>query len=343
MKKYIITAIILALLVGVTFGAIKLTNRSYEQSLETNRKSLTGSTTTAVQSTTDTTADTEKTETETKTVDLIVFAGQSNMAGNGKGARTPLVDPLIGVEFRAVTDPTKLYAIDETTLPFGCKENSDTDTDKINDVYYEGSLCKKGDLVPSFITEYHAVSGSRVVAVSASKFNASSTMWANPDEKLSSGLVERFNTAETWLTENGYTINNRAVVWLQGETDGDDQIDPETYISNVRTTFDYIKENSSIENFYIITIGKHYDKFTANAFEDYDPIYEAQKRLCEENEDIFLISEITQTLTYGGSEARYNKDGVHFNQTGLNEIGEDAGKNMASILYPAETTDNSQS
>ena len=51
---------------------------------------------------------------ENKTVvDLIMFMGQSNMAGRGVAAQAPKVPEGHGYEFRAVSDPTKLYPITE--------------------------------------------------------------------------------------------------------------------------------------------------------------------------------------------------------------------------------------
>ena len=58
-------------------------------------------------------------------VDLFLFMGQSNMAGRGIVNQTwteaaPAVLPGAGYEFRAVTDPTRLYEMSE---PFGVNEN----------------------------------------------------------------------------------------------------------------------------------------------------------------------------------------------------------------------------
>src|SRR5699024_2535827 len=64
---------------------------------------------------------------EPNPVDLIMFMGQSNMAGRGvTSTRWPQTAPLVkhdaGYEFRAISDPTKLHPISE---PFGVSENND--------------------------------------------------------------------------------------------------------------------------------------------------------------------------------------------------------------------------
>ena len=48
-----------------------------------------------------------------KTVDLIIFMGQSNMAGRGVAAEAPVVPEGHGYEFRAISDPTRLYPLAE--------------------------------------------------------------------------------------------------------------------------------------------------------------------------------------------------------------------------------------
>lgn len=55
-----------------------------------------------------------------KTVDLMVFMGQSNMAGRGEAEEAVQCPEEAGREFRAVSDPTRLYPVRE---PFGKEEN----------------------------------------------------------------------------------------------------------------------------------------------------------------------------------------------------------------------------
>ena len=55
------------------------------------------------------------------TVDLAVFMGQSNMAGRGTAADSPRLRDGMGYEFRAVTAPDRLFALEE---PFGKDENN---------------------------------------------------------------------------------------------------------------------------------------------------------------------------------------------------------------------------
>ena len=57
--------------------------------------------------------------TERKKVDLVMFMGQSNMAGRGVAAQSVVVAQGHGYEFRAISDPTKLYPVVEPIfIPF---------------------------------------------------------------------------------------------------------------------------------------------------------------------------------------------------------------------------------
>ena len=60
-----------------------------------------------------------ETTTNKKKVDLVMFMGQSNMAGRGVASESIVVGEGHGYEYRAISDPTKLYPVVE---PFGVSE-----------------------------------------------------------------------------------------------------------------------------------------------------------------------------------------------------------------------------
>jgi len=270
-----------------------------------------------------------KSNVDLKTVDLFIFAGQSNMAGRGQGANAPKVDTKAGVEFRAITDPTQLYEIDESIIPFGRDENKDGG---ISDTGSDGALKKSGSLVPAFINSYYEKTGTRVVAISASEGSTTSKMWVKEDEGLYSDLINRWNTAETWLTENGYTIRRRLMFWLQGEGDAANSVSEETYIERMNTLLNtLILPKTTIEKCMVIRIGH---RNTTDV--DYDYIMKAQNELCRTVDNTIMVSiklgEFVDLSYYNAN------DTTHFNQTSLNLLGEDAGKNTAEYvntgLYP---------
>lgn len=92
---------------------------------------------------------------ELESVDLVLFAGQSNMAGRGCAAEAAPCPEEAGWEYRAVSAPDALYPIGE---PFGRHENVPGALD-------DGEK-KTGSMVSAFAAAYYRLSGRRLVCVS---------------------------------------------------------------------------------------------------------------------------------------------------------------------------------
>ena len=73
---------------------------------------------------------------------LFLFIGQSNMAGRGDYRKAPKAISNNLYEFRAISDPTKLYPVEE---PFGVNENIIGGIDD--------GIKKSGSLVTSFMNK----------------------------------------------------------------------------------------------------------------------------------------------------------------------------------------------
>ena len=240
-----------------------------------------------------------------KEVDLIVFAGQSNMSGYGGNAEeAPEIQEGAGAEFRAVSDPERLYTIEE---PFGIYEN----TEIMNDFYL-----KRGSLVTSFVNTWYKETGTPVVAVSASKGGMASGYWAS--EAVCNEVITRFKTAKEWLEGNDYTVRNQFLVFLQGENDVIEGIPNEQYLTdiNVFSTRMFV---SGIDKFMMIRIGG--EKGAHDAFKR---IADLQTELCRTDPRFVLVS----TLLSGVGDDHMT-DRYHYDQGVLNLLGEDAGRNGA--------------
>lgn len=240
-------------------------------------------------------------------VDLVMFMGQSNMSGTGDSEKAPVVIDGAGYEFRAISDPTHLYPIEE---PFGQYENNEEGVDDKD--------LKTGSLVSSFVNSYYSGSGVPVVAVSASAGGSTLNSWRE-DGNLLPDAVNRYNMAKEWLLDNGYVIRHSYMVWLQGESDGNKQTSKEDYISSMKDIFSIMKD-SGVEKCFLIRIGIRTEEPGM-----YDTIIEAQTELCRDNEDFILVSTKAVELEHLG----LMRDEVHYTQGGLNLIGEEAGANMA--------------
>ena len=244
---------------------------------------------------------------EDKDVDLIFFMGQSNMSGaGGDASAAPYVPEEAGMEFRAVSDPTRLYPITE---PFGLNENDPTGLHE-----YPGA--KKGSLVSAFVNEYHRRTGRRVVAVSVSMGATDMTTWKT--EGVISDVKNRFDKSVSYLKTNGYNIGHIYALWLHGESDAIEGTDPEVY----RTALDDIMRPlfiGGLQKVFIIMPGRTID------YKDiFLNIIKMQKQICAESG---YYGVATTILTKVSSE--YMKDQYHYNQHVLNMVGIDAARAVA--------------
>lgn len=242
-----------------------------------------------------------------KDVDLIFFMGQSNMSGAGGDATlAPHVSEDAGEEFRAVSDPTRLYPIEE---PFGINENDPTGL-----IEFPGA--KKGSMVSAFINEYHKDCGRKVIAVSVSMGATDMVKWES--EGVREDIKRRFDNATSYLKNNGYNVGHIYVLWLHGESDGILGTDPEVY----KTGLDNIMRPlfiGGLQKVFIITPGRTID------YKDiFAPIIDIQKKVSEESAYYAIATTVLAKVS-----AEYMKDQYHYNQHVLNLVGIEAAKAVA--------------
>ncbi len=246
-----------------------------------------------------------KKDDEERKVDLIVFAGQSNMSGyGGNKEEAPGITEGAGAEYRAVSDPGTLYGIAE---PFGIFEN----TEIMNDFYL-----KRGSLVSSFVNTWYERTGTPVIAVSASKGGTPSTYWAS--EAVCTEVIDRFKGAKSWLEDNGYKVENQFLVFLQGENDILEKVSDEQYLSDINA-FSSKMFYAGIDKFLMIRIGG--EKGNPRAFKR---IADLQTELCRTDPRFVLVSTLLSGI---GDE--HMTDKYHYDQAALNLLGIEAAVNGA--------------
>lgn len=248
------------------------------------------------------------------TIDLVMFMGQSNMAGRGTASEAPAVPKGYGYEFRAISNQDKLYDIIE---PFGVNENNINGINEPN--------MKTGSLVSAFVIEYYKLTNVPIVGVSASKGGSSIKEW-QPGGSYLEDAIARFNTANTFLNNKGYKVRKKFMVWCQGETDGDKDISPEEYKAKIKTMLEAMF-NSGIENCFLIRIGNHRDLPA-----QYSKIQKAQTEFCNENKKVILVSTKFDEMV----EVSLMKAPFHYKQTAYNIVGAEAGKNTAFYVINKE-------
>ena len=254
-----------------------------------------------------------------KKVDLFLFMGQSNMAGRGTGSQAPTVIDNAGYEFRAVSDPTKLYPITE---PFGVDENN---SNGINDKFGT-SNAKSGDMIPAFVNNYFEHTKTTIVGVSASEGGTRIGTWLpTPIQQTNAqryaDALNRWNSAISWLTDNGYTIRHKYILWCQGESDGDDSLTAEEYKSRFTTLWDAWKANGA-EKIFVVKIGNYNG---SDASIDYNTIMTAQNEICQTMEGVVMVSADFASM----KDRSLMADAFHYKQAAYNEVGAYAGINTA--------------
>ncbi len=246
---------------------------------------------------------------ERQEVDVILFAGQSNISGLGDASKAPEVPEGVGYEFRAVTDPTRLYHLEE---PFGENENREGMCDD------SPFLERTGSLASAFVNAYYAQTGTPVVAVAASRGSSKMSTWLREDG-LFIDAGQRLDACLQYLNENpDYKIRHIYMVWLQGESDISSHRDDEDYAAQLQELFDNF-HILGVEKCFLIRVGMDTDRNP----EDMEYILEAQTELCRTGEDFVLVSVQAVTLPERGML----QDAVHYTQEGYNLVGEEAGTN----------------
>ena len=124
-----------------------------------------------------------------RTMDVILFMGQSNMSGaNGDASQAPELIEGAGYEYRAVTDPDGLHVLEE---PFGENENRGAldDTELLE---------RRGSLVTAFVNAYYEGTGVPVIGVSASKGGSRIREW-QPGTPMLTDAANRLAAAKAPL------------------------------------------------------------------------------------------------------------------------------------------------
>ena len=241
------------------------------------------------------------------TVDIIIFAGQSNMSGNGgNAAQAPVVPIGQGFEYRPANAPNALYPITE---PFGRYEGG-----YVSDV----PSYQNGTLVSSFVNTYFSKTGVPVVGVCATHGGTDSSYWASSSTKAD--MVSRLVKTKAYLEKNNYKVRRKFLVFLQGESDAVKGISQTDYKNNLIAAFQPLFANG-LEQVFIITPG-----YASNGVFSYDEVVKAQVDLCNSNNLFTLGSQ----LLHSPAMNIYLNDTVHYNQQGLNMVGANAAVNVAA-------------
>ena len=259
-----------------------------------------------------------------KMVDLVLFAGQSNMSGRGSAAEALMCDGNAGFEYKSVSNPQELVPIME---PFGLGEDREG---ALTDLDSKGKSKRTGSMVSALVDEYYKRSGHQIVAVSASKGGTATPKWKSD---YAADAAQRLKDAWQFLEGNGISVERCFVVWCQGESDGDARRTTEEYMQNTKDIFEVFKA-AGAEKCFLVQIG-HYN-YIDNPQErngltgaEWDACYEvirkAQVELCKKDDRFSLVASFEPFRNE-------MKDCFHYKQGAYNEVGRTAGAKIAEEL-----------
>lgn len=245
-------------------------------------------------------------------VDIIVFAGQSNMTGVGNTALAPKLKDHAGYAYNYVTAKNKFSDLKE---PFGRGQ----DDENLQNYDYA-----RGSMVTAFVNAYYQKTKTPVIAVPASAVGTGSVSWADFRYK---SVVTRVNAAKKLAQKKGLTVRHTYLIWMQGENDAFAGMSAKQHTSNLKSMYQKIKKKTKMEQCFIIGLPKYYnDPEIANG---YTRIRNAQTRLCKSSSSFTMGSAKAATL----SAAYLQGDGLHCSRSKfLSKLLKTFGKTFREIF-----------
>ena len=276
-----------------------------------------------------------------KVVDLVIFSGQSNMAGRGTATAAIECPAGCGYEFHSITDPSLAgtdvpYVLSTVTEPFGKTDNNNT----LNDAGSNGVDRRAGDMVSALMKAYYDRTGVAMVGVQASRGGQLSAFFTG--SVINAEMAARFSAAENYLTSAGYTIRKKAVVWCQGEADADSNKGESTYKGNTLTIWNNFKAMGITEMFIVKT--GHYninygvaeggspseDALTLDS--RYANVNAWQQEFADANDDVYVVGNL-----YTDEYLAQMRDQYHYYQPVYNAVGTAAGAAIAEVYKDVPT------
>ncbi len=260
-------------------------------------------------------------------MDIIIFAGQSNMQGTTEGCPTNNEVVKGAFEYLWKTDTLK-----ELNHPVG--ENYGG----VNGIeYLAKSSNDGGSLVPYFCREYIKQTGREVIAIHTARGNTAIAQWLYGTQryhyatkKIKAGIQKASTFGK---------IDNIYYVWLQGESDAVIGSTQEEYYNRLINLKNSLKKDIGISKFCIIRVG-YFCQFSpwyissVNTVEygkySDEQIMKAQDQVVKEDSDFVMLTKICSELS---SKSEYINPTVpaHYNNLGMQIIGTEAGKALAKI------------
>ncbi|MBR6557176.1 MAG: hypothetical protein IKT60_07075 [Clostridia bacterium] len=264
-----------------------------------------------------------------KEIDIIIFAGQSNMQGQAEGRY--LDGAVCGAyEYRYLTD-----SLHPLTDPVGENLRADGSegyppfTDGIPlqqwlDENVLGEACyKNASLVPAACAAVHAATDREVLAIHAAKGSTQVHQWLPGTD----GYTVLLRKVQAGIRKAGetYAVRSVSLMWLQGESDSIFHCTRETYAERLVALGEAFAAEFGLERFGVIRVGH----FCKTAWDE--GIIAAQEDVCASHPLFTMLTRLTAELEQDPANMNPNVGG-HFGAVGLEKLGRAAGEALAKLL-----------
>lgn len=254
-------------------------------------------------------------------VDVLIFAGQSNMQGQTECL--PEINEIVenALEYRFLSDeliPLK-HPVGETIgndLLLGANEGH-------------------GSLVPDFCRAYTNKTGSQVVAIHTAKGNTRIDEWQKGTERYDAAISKIKGGIEKAKTLG--EIDKIYLIWLQGESDAIKRVSGTEYKERIIEFKNDVKKETNIDKFAFIEVGYFCgtvswirDRTREEGKKDDEVIMKAQEELPNEDSDFVLLTDICKKLSLIPELLNPFAEG-HYSNSAMTMIGKEAGENLAKL------------
>lgn len=245
-------------------------------------------------------------------VDVVLFTGQSNMVGRETAKYTVNIPHGMAYEYKYNGGGS----LEEVKNPVG-------------ETFGEVEVSSGSSIVPKFCEDYVKTSGHKIVAVHVARGGRAIAEFVQRSA-IYNNIVEKYSACIKYLEESGnFKIGCKFYVMYQGESDTNHGLAASSYISRYMNFHNGLKKQLGITQGCIIANGRNTDP---DSPEGVKRIFEAQIKICKDNEDIIMASVLPYYWYCNSENSYFRSDKVHLNEEGLKEVASDACKNILNYM-----------
>lgn len=231
-------------------------------------------------------------------LDVFIVAGQGNAAGEGGNAEESV---------KAVPGTAYTVELDDRT-------NSMKDLSEGR----QGFTSALGE-------RWYGLTGQKALFIQTAVSDVSITQWMPDGEafKVAETQIEYINEKLS-AEDSFYSVNKTYCLWLHGEWDIANGMSSMDYIDGFNMFYNGLKEFVDLEMMAVIPVRASLTRDGEQ--HNIEPVCAAQYALCSMNEDVRIITRLTETANI--ENGMVSAGNLYYTQKGYNDIGKDVAENL---------------